>query len=534
MADGRAQRVKHRLGRSIYLVQLGDRAVYVKHQRCDSLIQGLANLVRGSSARREWNLAVRAFDCGVPTARPLAWGEHFRHGWVRDSYFVTEAIEDAQPLDRLVMDRVERLPPARRLALRRLMVQRLARFVAGVHQSGLQHHDFHAGNMLVVADEIEEPDRPAIYLVDLAGARFSGPLDWAASRASLIVLHAEWFDRLTVAERWRFLRTYLESRPALRCPPRDRLFDELDRGARAHSRRIDRGRDRRTLRTNRDFLAIRRPGQRLHAVHGFPESVTSELLQKPDAVLLRGLGQPVKISHTTWMVCVDLPLGDRSIRVGFKRFRSRNGWKSFCDRFRRSRAARNWYRGHALLARRIATARPLIMCDGRRSRSGWFPPRESYVAVEWIEGAENLHLWAWRLAERSSAERLALASRCAAALGQLVGRMHARCVSHRDLKGSNLLVAVAGREVRTWLIDMDGVRIHRHLPARRRVGDLARLATSVEAHPWVSRTVRYLFLRAYAKQFPRGTIEERSLWRAVARRAGRRIARKKREQKPLL
>ena len=211
-------------------------------------------------------------------------------------------------------------------------------------------------------------------------------------------------------------------------------------------------------------------------------------------------------------------------------------------RFRRGRAVRNWLAGHALLARRIATARPLAVCEGHiwdrsaRSRrpAGWFQPRESYLAVEWIEGAENLHLWAWQLAQRPLAERLDLASRCAESLGELVGRMHARCVSHRDLKGSNLLVARRGREVKTWLVDMDGVRIHRYLSARRRAADLARLARSVEVHPWITRAVRYRFLRAYAKQFPRGFVDERALWQAVGRRARRQITQRKRKGKPLL
>lgn len=544
LANGQARCVKSRAGRATYLVHLADRDVYVKRHGPGGLGQALADWFRGSAARREWNRTLEAQRRGVPTARPIAFGEQTCHGQVRASCLVTEAIEGAVPLDRFVRDRIETLSPGPRQELRRRLLHRVARFVARLHQAGVRHGDFHAGNLLVVGHELEDDRRPAVYLIDLADARFSGPLEWPAVRASLIVLHAEWFDRLTVAERWRFLRTYLAHRPALHAPPRDARVDQLDRGARAHSRRIDRRRDRRALAANRDFVVARRPGRRLHAVAELPEAVREQFLRQPASLVLGALDRPVKISHTTLMVCAPWPLGDEeiAIRVGLKRCRPRTAWKALVDRFRRSRALRGWCLGHALVARRIDTARPLAVCDARREDRPnpwawwprWLPSRESYLATEWIDGTENLHLWAWRLAKRPPEERLRWARRCAESLGRLLGRMHARRVSHRDLKASNLLVKVVGKDVRTWLIDTDGARIQRRLSARRRAADLARLATSVEAHPWVTRSVRYRFLREYARQFSRGEVNEKSIWRSVARRAKRLVSRKKREGKPVL
>lgn len=543
LADGRARMIRQRAGRAIYRVQLGGRAIYVKHQRSAGLVRGLADLARGSAARREWLATVESLRRGIPTAMPVAYGEQSTAGWLRSSWFISEAIDGAEPLDQFMLGRVDSLPTSRRWVLRRQILDRMARFVAAVHEAGLRGRDLHAGNILVARDQIDGSDRGGIYLIDLAGARFSGPLKWAASRADLVVLHAEWFDRLTRAERWRFFLVYRKNRSDLRFPPRDVLVDQLDRGARAHSRRIDRRRDRRVLRDNRDFLVITRPDRRLHGSRDVSESVLEEFLRRPEAMVLETLDQPVKISHATLVVRAEWPLADGTCRpVAIKRCRPLGVVKAILDRFRRSRALRGWWLGHALQSRRIATAKPLAVCDVPRSPhpadgswwSRWFAPRESYLAVEWIEGAENLHLWAWRLAECPWEERLRRASRCAESLGRLLGRMHARCVSHRDLKGSNLLVAEAGGETRTWLIDADSTRIHRRLTARRRADDLARLAVSVEAHPWVSRTIRYRFLREYAAWFPRGQIDQRRLWRAVARRALRLIARKKRRGKPLL
>jgi tRNA A-37 threonylcarbamoyl transferase component Bud32 len=273
-------------------------------------------------------------------------------------------------------------------------------------------------------------------------------------------------------------------------------------------------------------------GRRLHAVRDLPESLQKTLLAGPQGILAQALRHPVKLSHTTAIGRLTWEIAGKSVPVGFKRCRPRNKWKALCDRFRLSRAMRNWRGGHALLSRRIATARPLAVIEN--GLSGDSGLRESYLAVEWIAGAENLHLWGWRIADRPVASRLRLARRCAESLGTLLGRMHSKRVAHRDLKGSNVLVTQRDNLLHTWLIDMDGVTVHRLLTARRRASDLARLATSVEAHPWVTKSIRYRFLRAYARQFPRGVINEREVWRAVARHAGRQIAKKQRQGKPVL
>jgi tRNA A-37 threonylcarbamoyl transferase component Bud32 len=157
--------------------------------------------------------------------------------------------------------------------------------------------------------------------------------------------------------------------------------------------------------------------------------------------------------------------------------------------------------------------------------------RAAYLATEWIDGAENLHLWAWSLAKRSPSERLQLAASCARSLGRLVGRMHARQISHGDLKGSNVLVVYgdtskSSGSLETSLIDLDGVHIHRCLSRGLQVADISRLATSVAGHPWAGNSLRMRFLRAYVDEFPGGTVCRKSLWRAVAKKSGKQIARK--------
>jgi tRNA A-37 threonylcarbamoyl transferase component Bud32 len=296
------------------------------------------------------------------------------------------------------------------------------------------------------------------------------------------------------------------------------------------TQRRTRHRGQGTLRTVGDFISVRHHGRRAHAVRDLAAADLERLLKDPDALLQENLDRPVKLDRASLIVEADLPLAQGNTRVFYKRYRPRNWRKALLAKCRPGKALGAWRHGHALLLRRIATARPLAVFDVRRP---WYRC-QSYLAVEWIEGSRNLHLYAWELAARPAAERMRRARQCAESLGKLIGRLHARCLVHGDLKGSNLLVCPRSDDVQTYLVDVGDVRRADSPTLAQRAADLARLAVSIQAHPWVTRTTCRRFLQAYVAQTPSLKTAWKSLWREVARRSDRLANRKRRRGKPIL
>jgi hypothetical protein len=184
---------------------------------------------------------------------------------------------------------------------------------------------------------------------------------------------------------------------------------------------VARRRDKRALRTNRDYAARADARGAAHGVADLDRAELELLLESPRERFEWNLHRPVKLGHSKRIVEAELALASGPVHVAYAQYRDRNAWKALWGRFRRGRALRGWTMGHGLRVRGIASPRPIAVCRLR----GPGGRAESYLATEWIEGSENLHLYGWRLGRLAPSERLRRAARCAESLGRLVGRMHA-------------------------------------------------------------------------------------------------------------
>lgn len=539
LENGQASIVKTGEHRTVYRVDLGDQSVYVKHYRCTSVGRAGRTLVRASAARREFRKMREVSRRRVPTAHAIGYGEQRRHGLVLDNFFVTEALPGAIPLDTCVVEYLSHYSPRSRTVLRHRLTRALAAFCAKLHSHGVVQDDLHAGNLLVTWEPPTGPDGstpdslheaadrtgdrvlpwPRLHLIDLPGVRFTRPLSWRQTRNNLVMLQAGMIAVTSRTDRWRFWRAYLTHRTDLQLACPRRAAAEVATVARAFACRNMRGRDRRALRNNRDFQSFRWGRTRVHAIRSISPETLGELAANPEAILAQFHHHPLKLSHTSVLVQAELIVDGVPTKIAWKRCRLVGGWKRWLAPLRRSRALASWYRGQALWQRAVATARPLCVIDP--------PGRDSYLATQWIDGAENLHLFAWRLADLPRAEGERLARSTAASLGQLIGNLHRWRIAHRDLKWGNLLAVQRGDQVETAIIDLDGLRVRVWLRNRERARNLARLAASLVLHPRIRRSHCVRFLQAYVATLEDGS-DWKALWKQVAAHSQALLAKKER------
>ena len=83
----------------------------------------------------------------------------------------------------------------------------------------------------------------------------------------------------------------------------------------------------------------------------------------PLKITLASVGLLCSLNIPPPQVEAELPLVGGPVHVLYKQYRPRSWWKSFCSMFRRSRARRAWHLARALLARQVATAQPLAVCE---------------------------------------------------------------------------------------------------------------------------------------------------------------------------
>jgi tRNA A-37 threonylcarbamoyl transferase component Bud32 len=516
LSDGAATVIKDGPHRAVYRVRLPGLDCHVKHYRLLGLRSRVRQMLRPVKARREYDISAELSSRGVPTPVPLAWGVEAAGRGPAASWLITETVADAVPL--VTFLETQRLQPG----IRQKLAIAVGSFLAGLHASGVLHHDLHPGNLLVRFED----GRPLLWLIDLHAVRIGQPCRWAARRENLVIFNRYFQLRADRTDRLRFWRAYVNAAGHAIVDPSEVVGCELEHQTRESNLLFWRARDARCRRSNRYYRRFKIGAVRGCAVRDFDPGV---LANAPDGPFDRQGAQVLKSSRSSTVIEFDLPVGGELRRVIYKRFRltdRRDPWLALC---RPTAAQRSWVFGHGLRERCLPTARPLAVFHRVRGSR----PHEGYLLTEKIDAAVDLHVFLRRLATLPAADRTNELGSRSTALARLLRQLHDRGLSHRDLKAANVLTSSAFGDPRFWFIDLVGMARHRRVDRRRTNRDLMRLHVSLMSHPAITRTEKLRFLAVYLQANLRGAGDWKERWREIAAATALKIQKNNRSGRPL-
>jgi hypothetical protein len=314
-------------------------------------------------------------------------------------------------------------------------------------------------------------------------------------------------------------------------------------------------RDRRCLESNRSYRRIRAQGVVGHAVTDLDPAILEKLLADPDEPFRRPGVRLLKNSRSSTVAELEIQQNGSPTRFIYKRFRVTTWSDPWTALVRSPAALRSWVLGQGFRERLLPTPRPLAVLH--RVRAGLY--HEGYLLAEKIENAVDLREFLDGLcSDRRAAGLIPAVPQPPTAginparergvlretikkVGEVIRDLHARRLSHRDLKAANLLVTTQHSPLTThhspiaiWFIDLVGVVRHWKLGHKRRAKNLARLHASFCAHRGLTRTDKLRFLRAYLHWGLHGKEGWKKWWRWIDRATRAKVARNLKRGRPLL
>jgi serine/threonine protein kinase len=335
----------------------------------------------------------------------------------------------------------------------------LAGFMAGLHERGVFHRDIHPDNILV-----DHSGHPA--LLDAQEIYF---LPWLPRGFRLANLGQLWWhirgDSRCPVTLEQFLRAYNTGKG------RPLLSTEVEKAAHQRQQRYYGSRAERCRRNSTEFQVVRNgPSFGGFKRRDFPwgkeelRTALSRGKQIKGEKLLAHEGICVKIHH----------------RRMFHRDRSLAGWKM----------------ARALSVRGIDTPPALAYFV--------LPEITCFLSVYY---GDSLRLNDYFSAPMSSAERKEAIRR----LADWLRSCHDLNIWQRDFKSSNVLV----RDGRFMMVDLEGVKICRRLPWKRRLTNLAQLNASLSNRLTIRDRLR--FFHAYCREALPSRMERRQAYQTIRR-----------------
>jgi tRNA A-37 threonylcarbamoyl transferase component Bud32 len=441
--------------------------LFLKRDRTKGWGEGLKYLFLPSKGQKEFLIASQLERKGLPIPRPLGWMERVRKGWVKESYYLSEAIGTGVSF-------IEEAAKSREPH----SIDELARTVREFQDAGLFHRDLHGGNFLW--------EDGKLCLIDLHGAKLVKSLSlhqrlWDLSHL-FHSLRSTWGEE----EQLRFLDRYFEGKPD-GSQKREMLHHEIYPIMNRLQQRQWRSRTKRCLKESTEFTVQREKGIRYFRRRDFSQDRLKRVMAGHQTLVRE---RPFSLIKHSPGVIVSI-LNDESERICVKQFCTPSFWARLKEHFRHSKGLKSWRAANGVRARGLPSLKPLALAE----RRDWTGLRESYLLMEALANDQEMDRYILKGFEDLSQKRLFVET-----FARWLDGLHHLRLYHKDMKTCNILVS---ERAETWdfhLLDFEDFLMDEDVNRKKLFRNFLQLNTST---PRVMTKVdRYRFFKEYLRLNP--------------------------------
>jgi len=443
------------------------RRIFFKRDKTRGLLVSLKFLMLPSKGRKEWFIADQFKKRNLPVPEPLGWMEKVHLGFVKESYYLSEAIGSGVSLikDSVILGSPFALP-------------NLAKTLKKFHDAGLFHHDLHVGNFLW--------DGKSFYLTDLHRAEIvrSLSLDQRLWNFSQLFhsLRSVWGED----ERLQFIGKYFEGKTDS-FQKKEVYLQKVHSFMDFRKRRRWKSRTKRCLKESTEFSIEKEKGVHYYHRKNLPLDQLKKVIEEHRSLVKE---KPLALAKNSQRVIVSI-FNDGGDKVVVKQFRYPHFWNVFKEHFRRSKGFKAWLAGNGLRARGIPSLLPLAFVE----RKNWFGLTETFLVMETHEIGRELDRYILEGLKDVRKKRLFIKT-----FAQWLSHFHRMNLYHQDMKTCNILISEDGETWDFYLLDLEDVRLDEKVDGKKLSKNLLQLNTSTPRN--ITGVDRFRFFREYLRSNP--------------------------------
>ncbi len=508
--------------------------IYIKYFKKGDYRDYIKHLFVPTKARTEWEVGNALLRKDINTALPLAISER-----KRDLLLVTETVANSEDLMEFCQANYEGNLAVEKESEKRVLLNKLARFIRDIHEKGFYHYDLHAGNILIQfkKDQAVSYHDYDLYLIDLHSVKIFKNISIRKRIYNLAQIFNSLSSILIKTDKLDFIRSYgsdaLINRKNERAqyqldnhtisPPsqggkkeevtksnrsildiEQSLIKQIDEQS-SRIRNIHYGsRRKRCLKESSVFSSKKIAGMKIFFRKGNGSDNYQELIEKHNNALVNN-NRAAIMKRDSKTALTRHTFKDKTMRnVVVKQYKAGCVGCLLKNIFRGSAGRKAWVAGNGLRVYGFNTPLPLALIEEKISGI----TTDSYVIMEEVKDSLEMDRYILKNFNRtppdtdqlhhSPCEKIKKKRAFINNFVKTLGEMHNHNIFHHDLKSCNIMVKEKDKSFDFTFLDFDKVSFNEKVTVRKRVKNLIQINLSTPR--LITVTDRFRFLNEYLKQ----------------------------------